>query len=55
MIVRLRESLGVPELSLSSLFSTPTVAGLSERIDALAYQRSGGAVDKSGEREEVSF
>ncbi len=55
LIVRLRESLGVPELSLSSLFSTPTVAGLSERIDALAYQRSGGAVDKSGEREEVSF
>jgi amino acid adenylation domain-containing protein len=53
VIVRLRELLAVPELSLSSLFSTPTAAALARRVDALAYQRPRALSE--GDREELSL
>jgi amino acid adenylation domain-containing protein len=53
VIVRLRELLAVPELSLSSLFSTPTASALAQRVDALTYQRMRPVTP--GEREELSF
>lgn len=55
VIVRLRELLDVSELSLSSLFSTPTVASLSEKIDSMRYQRNAPAQATGGEREELAF
>ena len=55
IVVRIREQIGVPELSLSSLFSTPTVGSLSEKIEALLYERSRAAAPVGGEREEMAF
>ncbi len=55
IIVRLRELLGVPELSLSSLFSTPTVGSLSEKIEAMLYERTRAEAPAAGEREEMAF
>jgi acyl carrier protein len=55
IIVRLRELLDLSELSLSSLFSTPTVASLSEKIEAMQYQHASVATAPKGEREEMAF
>jgi hypothetical protein len=47
--------LGVAELSLSSLFSTPTVATLAERIESMRYHLGAAVAVPSGEREELAF
>ncbi len=54
VIVRLRETLGVTELSLSSLFTTPTIASLAEKVEAMQYQRAPQPA-AAGDREELSF
>ncbi len=55
VIVRLRELCAQPELSLSSLFTTPTVASLSEKIEATQYQRQAAVALPTGDREELAF
>ncbi len=55
VVVRLRELMNEPDLSLSSLFSTPTVRSLAQRLDALAYARGATLAAAAAEREEVAF
>jgi len=55
IIVRLRELCALSELSLSSLFSTPTVASLSEKIEAMQYARAAVGAPPTGNREELAF
>jgi natural product biosynthesis luciferase-like monooxygenase protein len=54
LVSRVREHFGV-DLSLKSLFERPTVAGLAEAIDALAWSASAkGPVHAVEDREEVA-
>lgn len=55
IIVRLRETLDVPELSLSSLFSTPTVGSLSQKIESMRYQKTARSTPTADDREELAF